>query len=330
MAFDPESLAGRLDRKGLLGELIADGRPPLTFTAVGLLLSGAFAIFLAARREFLPHDVAFLGMSAASLCEIAECRVVRFMFHDRVAFGGTLVAVGILYLWLVSFPLREGARWAWNAFLISGLIGFGSFLSYLGYGYLDSWHGAATMMLMPAFLCGLWRSRPSAQAPVRSWLLTDVRLAPSLVKFGRYGLLATGAGLLLAGLVISYIGVTDVFVREDLAFIGVTRESLDSVNPRLIPLIAHDRSGFGGGLTTVGALFLICGWYARPSRSFHEAALVAGSAGFACGIGTHFAEGYLNPLHLAPAMAGAALFACSITAEMVGYRQWTRTQLQNS
>lgn len=328
MASDPDSLAGHMDRQGLLDELIADGRPPLTFTAVGLLLSGAFAIFLAARREFLPHDVAFLGMSAASLCEIAECRVVRFMFHDRVAFGGTLVAVGILYLWLVAFPLREGARWAWNAFLISGLIGFGSFLSYLGHGYLDSWHSAATMTLLPAFVCGLWRSRLSAQTPPRSWLLADVRLAPSLVKFGRYGLLATGVGLLLAGLVISYIGVTEVFVREDLAFIGVTRESLDSVNARLVPLIAHDRSGFGGGLTTIGALFVMCGWYARPSRSFHQAVLLAGSAGFTCGIGTHFTEGYLNPLHLAPAITGAALFACSIAAEMAGYRRWIRTRPQ--
>jgi hypothetical protein len=265
---EPESAVGRLDQRGLVGELIADGRPPLAFTAVGLLLSGAFAIFLATRREFLPHDVAFLGMTAASLCEIAECRVVRFMFHDRVAFGGTLVAVGILYLWLVVFPLRERARGAWRAFVVSGLIGFGSFLTYIGYGYLDSWHSAATLTLLPAFLCGIWRSRPLAQIPARGWLVTDGRLAPSSVRFGRYGLLATGAGLILAGLVISYIGVTDVFVREDLAFIGVTRESLDSVNARLVPLIAHDRSGFGGGLTTIGVLFLTCGWYARPSRSF--------------------------------------------------------------
>jgi hypothetical protein len=203
-------------------------------------------------------------------------------------------------------------------------------LTYIGYGYLDSWHSAATLTLLPAFLCGVWRSRRLAQIPSRSWLVTDARLAPSSVRFGRYGLLATGAGVLLAGLVISYIGVTDVFVREDLAFIGVTREALDSVNVRLVPLIVHDRSGFGGGLTTVGALFLMCGWYARPSRSFHQAVLLSGGAGFICGIGTHFAEGYLNPLHLAPAMAGAALFAGSIAAETIGYGRWMRTRHQNS
>ena len=69
---------------GLLRTLIGDGRPLLMLTAVMLFLSGAFAIFLSIRREFLPHDVAFLGMSAEALCAHADCRVVRFMFHDRI------------------------------------------------------------------------------------------------------------------------------------------------------------------------------------------------------------------------------------------------------
>jgi hypothetical protein len=88
------------DDRGLLRELIGDGRPALSLTAIALLLSGAFAIFLSFRREFLPHDVSYLGMSADELCRLADCRVVRFMFHDRVAFGGTLIAIAVLYLWL--------------------------------------------------------------------------------------------------------------------------------------------------------------------------------------------------------------------------------------
>src|SRR2546427_8627879 len=72
---------------GFLEQLEEDGRPALMLTAVALLISGAFAVFLSARREFLPHDVAFLGMTAKELCGLADCRVVRFMFHDRVAFG---------------------------------------------------------------------------------------------------------------------------------------------------------------------------------------------------------------------------------------------------
>ena len=115
------------DDRGLFREVIGDGRPALTLTAVMLFLSGAFAVFLSVRREFLPHDVAFLGMTAEALCGIVECRIVRFMFHDRVAFGGTLISVAALYLWLASFPLRHGHAWAWWAFFGSGVLGFGQF-----------------------------------------------------------------------------------------------------------------------------------------------------------------------------------------------------------
>lgn len=131
---------------GLLGGLVGDGRPLLSLTGVALLLSGAFALFLSARREFLPHDIAFLGQSARDLCAVADCRVVRFMFHDRVAFGGTFIAIGVFYLYLSAFPLRGGLRWAWRAFAVSGAVGFATFLAYLGYGYLDTWHGAATLI----------------------------------------------------------------------------------------------------------------------------------------------------------------------------------------
>lgn len=152
-------------------------------------------------------------------------------------------------------------------------------------------------------------------------------LLRGLVGDGRPALSLSGIALFLsgafavflaAGLVILYLGTTEVFVAEDLGFMGVTREFIDGINLRLVPLIAHDRAGFGGGLATVGVLLLMCGWYAPPSRAFHDAVLVAGSAGFGCAIGTHFAEGYVNPVHLAPAFLGAALFAGSILCEITG------------
>ena len=37
---------------------------------------GAFALFLSARGEFLPHDIRFLGASASELCSLAQCRIV--------------------------------------------------------------------------------------------------------------------------------------------------------------------------------------------------------------------------------------------------------------
>lgn len=309
------------DQRGFLQELLGDGRPALALTAIALLGSGSFAIFLAARREFLPHDIAFLQTSAAQLCAVADCRIVHFMFHDRVAFGGTLISVAVLYLWLVAFPLRTGESWAWWTMLVSGTLGFGSFLLYLGYGYFDSWHGAGTLALLPVFVAGLLLSRPHATRGDPAYMTTsDFRSASRATRLGRWGLLATGAGLTLAGGTIMYLGATEVFVAEDLAFMGLARTDLSSVNERLIPLIAHDRAGFGGGLTTTGLLLVLCGWYARPSRAFYEAVLISGCAGFGCAIGTHFFEGYLNPVHLAPAFAGAALFLASIALVAAGRR----------
>jgi hypothetical protein len=83
---------------GLITELIGDGRPLITFTGLVLGLSGLFALFLSATQHFLPHDVAFLGITPDLLCSINECRIVHFMFHDRVSFGGSLIAIATLYL----------------------------------------------------------------------------------------------------------------------------------------------------------------------------------------------------------------------------------------
>src|ERR1700755_1238322 len=95
------------DDRGLLQAVIGDGRPFLIFTGLCLVLSGLFALFLSATGHFLPHDVEFLGMVPEQLCAINECRIVHFMFHDRVSFGGALIAIGALYAWLAEFPLRR-------------------------------------------------------------------------------------------------------------------------------------------------------------------------------------------------------------------------------
>src|SRR5262249_6311927 len=151
-AGNPRVRAGRSemdtacrDDRGFLRALAGDGRPLLLASGFALVLAGLFALFLAATGEFLPHDERFLGMTARQLCAVHGCRIVHFMVHDRASLGGALVAVGLLYLWLADFPLRRGEAWAWWLFLVTGVVGFGSFLAYLGYGYLDTWHGAATL-----------------------------------------------------------------------------------------------------------------------------------------------------------------------------------------
>lgn len=297
------------DQRGLVEALVGDGRPVLTVTGLALAACGGFALFQSATGHFLPHDVEYLGMDARALCALQQCRIVHFMFHDRVAFGGVLIAVGLLYAWLAEFPLRTGEAWAWRAFAVSGVCGFASFLTYIGYGYLDTWHGAATLVLLALFAVGLGRSRRMVSASPRK---TDATPLQGL-GLGRVLLLGTGLGFVGAGLTISVVGSTLVFVPQDLTFIGLSAADLRAINPRLVPLIAHDRAGFGGALVTCGVAWLFCVWYGEPSRSLWQTLLAAGSVGFACAIGIHVVVGYLDLLHLAPAILGAVLFAVGIT-----------------
>jgi len=304
------------DRRGLLHALVKDGRPLVALTALALLFSGGFALFLSAVRQFLPHDLAFLGLSARELCDLGDCRVVAFMVHDRATFGGVLIAIGTLYLWLAEFPLRRGEAWAWWTLLISGVVGFLSFLGYLGYGYLDSWHGVATLLLLPVFAAGLALShrRLRGDRSARALLTAGWRPATwrSVDGAGRALLLLTALGMASAGLTIQMIGVTRVFVPSDLTFMGLTTDQLRAVSPRLVPLIAHDRAGFGGGLISCGIAFGLAVWCGRPGPALWQALAIAGMAGFLCAIGVHYWVGYTDTLHVLPAVAGAAQFALGL------------------
>ena len=293
--------------QGLWSVWIEDGLAPLTLGAVALIATGLVAWFLAATGQLLPHDVAWLTISADELRAVADGRVVDFMDHDRAAFGGTLVAIGLLYLWLIRFPLVEGQRWAWRTLVVSAAIGFASFLTYLGTGYLDAWHGAGTLALLPIFGLGLWfaRGRVAVHAPSR-WP-GDRR-----TSVGRGLLLLTGLGMVVAGLVIATIGALVVFVPQDLEFLGMDRLALEAVDPHLVPLIAHDRAGFGGGLAATGVVVLAVVRFGSPSRALWQSLLLAGAAGFGAAIGVHELIGYTDLTHVGPAFVAASLYAAGM------------------
>ena len=122
-------------------------------------------------------------------------------------------------------------------------------------------------------------------------------------------LLLTAIGMMGAGFTIQTIGMTSVFVQSDLTFMGLDRAQLDSINPRLVPLIAHDRAGFGGGVATAGFLLFACVWCGGPSRALWQALLMGGIAGWSTAIGIHPLIGYTDAGHLAPAVTGALIFA---------------------
>jgi hypothetical protein len=317
--------------ENFLSALIGDGRPLLALTGLALMLSGVFALFLSATGSFLPHDVAYLGMEPRTLCGVNQCRVVHFMFHDRVSFGGTLIAIGTLYLWLMQFALRRGEEWAWWTFAVSGVTGFASFLCYLGYGYLDTWHGAATLGLLPLYLFGMWKTRALLPARWEGWRSLLTPIAPLQWKtragFGRCCLLLAGLGMAGAGSVIMLVGMTVVFVPEDVVYLGLSTAQLNAINSRLVPLIAHDRAGFGGGLVSCGLTVLLIVWKARLSIDLWQALLFAGVVGFGCAIGVHYPIGYVVASHLIPAWIGAAVYLigmfCALPAEAPSFQRET-------
>lgn len=321
-------------RDSFFATLIGDGRPLLIVLALVLIGCGLFAGFQAATGQFLPHDTAFLGMTAQQLCALHGCRIVHFMIHDRISFGGVLVAIGTMYLWLALFPLRAGEAWAWWTFAASGTVGFLSFLTWLGYGYLDTWHGLSTVALLPLYIWGLARTRhllltTSEQVTVdgdreqdRSGdaraLSTVYRLPIGWrallvpgepLSFGRVCLLLTTLGIIGGGLTIMTVGMTHVFVPQDLEFMRVDVAEIRAISGRLVPLIAHDRAGFGGGLASCGVAMFLSVWCGRLTRSLVQALAVAGTAGFVTAIGVHPAIGYMNLTHLGPAVFGALVFA---------------------
>ncbi|WRP08644.1 hypothetical protein U9J35_10935 [Rossellomorea aquimaris] len=66
--------------------------------------------------------------------------------------------------------------------------------------------------------------------------------------YGQLAFVVLGFSFVLGGLVISYYGVTSVFVPTDLLYLCMPPEILHEFNQNLIPVIAHDRAGFGSAL----------------------------------------------------------------------------------
>src|SRR5262249_19035714 len=161
----------------------------------------------------------------------------------------------------------------------------------LGYGYLDTWHGAATAVLAPLFLAGMVVSRRRVawradEARWRAWpaWLTSRRDRKCV---GRALMLFTSLGMIGGGLTIRTVGMTTVFVPEDVAFMGLGRTELHAINPRLVPLIAHDRAGFGGAVCCCGVTLFGVVWRGAIDCAGRQALALAGLAGFGTAIFVH-------------------------------------------
>jgi len=269
----------------------------------GMLVGSVLALAIAVTRVVLPYDEAFVGMHLHELAAVNP-RLLAFMSHDRVSLAGTMIAIGAMYLGLSLHGVRRGLHWAQQSIFLSAFTGFASFFLFLGFGYLDPFHAFVTAILMQFLVmgvhCRLGTYTPDVAPPLRS----DRAWRRSL--WGQLLLVIHGFALLGAGAAISAIGITEVFVPQDLEFMGTTAEALKAANAHLVPLVAHDRATFGGMLLASGWVFLcpVLWGFRNGSAWLWWTLLVAGSSAYAAALGIHLAVGYTSVLHLLPVFLG--------------------------
>jgi dihydroorotate dehydrogenase len=283
----------------------------LLLLGVGMFVGGTLAGLVAATTVVLPYDLAFVGMTREQLAAINP-RLLPYMAHNRITLAGTMLAIGVLYIQLAVHAVRFGAHWAHTTIAVSAATGFLSFFLFLGYGYFDPLHAFVSLLLLPLFLLGL-RARADAPPAVPVPDLHNDR-AWRRAQWGQFGAVALGVGLIGAGATIIGVGLTSVYVPEDLAFLCVSAVALQSASEQLAPLIAHDRAGLGGALVANGLGVLLLGLWGirRGARWVWWTLLLAGAPGFAAALGVHWVIGYLDLWHLAPGVLGLGLFLATL------------------
>jgi hypothetical protein len=278
----------------------------------GMLAGSLLALAIAATRVVLPYDEGFIGLTRAQLAALNP-HLLDFMAHDRVSLAGTMITIGVLYVGLSLGGVRRGLHWAQQAVLASAFSGFLTFFLFLGFGYFDPFHAFVTAILFQFFLLGLHSRLGEPERPSPPSLSEDGRWRASL--WGQLLFVMHGFALVGAGLAISTIGVTSVFVPQDLHFMHTTAEALAAAHPRLVPLVAHDRATFGGMLfaSGIGILLPALWGFRQGARWLWWTFLLAGLPAYASAIGVHLLVGYTSLFHLAPAFLGLGIFVAGLT-----------------
>jgi dihydroorotate dehydrogenase len=272
-----------------------------------ILLGGSIVLFYSLTKVILFYDEAFMQMSRAELIAY-NANLYKFMSHDRMTLAGTMISGGFIYMQLARYGIRHGIHWTRKAFNVGSITGFLGIMLFLGFGYFDWLHGLFWLILLPVYLIGYRKTR-GANEPPSSKNRTN-HIAWKKAVYGQLSFVILGFSFVLGGVIISTIGATSVFVDTDLQYICMTPDQLNALNEKLIPVIAHDRAGFGSALFSVGLLVLTLALW-----GFHEGAawvwrtfLIGGIPAFSAGIITHFYIGYLDFIHLFPAYFALVLY----------------------
>ncbi|MED1862393.1 dihydroorotate dehydrogenase [Fictibacillus nanhaiensis] len=267
---------------------------------LGVFIAGIIALIIGLTEVLLPYDEQYLGIQKEEIQTFSH-HLFHFMSHDRICLAGVMISAGFMFMQLSYHGIRKGEHWAKKAYVIAAALGFLNIFYFVGFGYFDRLHFVYYLIILPFFLYGLFKSRNLTTGSKGSNLYNTLSWKRS--QLGQSLFVISGMCLLSAGIVISIIGMNGVFVKEDLMFFSLTPEQINAFNDKLIPLIAHDRAGFGGALISEGFLLLtISLWgYREGAKWVWWTLALGGLPGFLTGVGTHFMIGYDNHFHLSPA-----------------------------
>lgn len=209
------------------------------------------------------------------------------MAHDRMTLSGTMISGNHLYAacqaWNKKWsPLgKKSSKYSRNYRLPGNCPVY-----WLRLFRLAPWAVLAYFTALVYF--GLCKNKSGKCIPASSNLSNSPQWKLSL--FGQLCFVILGFSLAIGGMVISVIGASHVFVPTDLAYLCLTPEALNEFNDRLIPVIAHDRAGFGSALLSVGLLVLMLAlWGIREGERWVWWSFTIGAIpAFAAGILTHF------------------------------------------
>ncbi|OCA90536.1 dihydroorotate dehydrogenase [Bacillus sp. FJAT-27225] len=278
---------------------------------LAILIGGFIALYFSMTDVILPYDESFLGIVRQDILGF-NSSILYFMAHDRMTLAGTMISGGILYMQLARHGIRYGLHWARKAVNIAAIIGFLGILLFIGYGYFDWLHGLFWLILLPLFITGFLKTKTATEAPsgtnlynTKAWKLSHV---------GQLCFVLLGGALAIGGIVISFIGASTVFVPSDISYLCISPEILNDFNEKLIPVIAHDRAGFGSALLSVGLLVLMLAlWGIREGERWVWWTFTIGAIpAFIAGIATHFIIGYTDFLHLLPAYFAILLYGIGV------------------
>jgi dihydroorotate dehydrogenase len=248
MLVSTESPAGNLEQEPKR-EWLSRSWFWLLLLGLAMTFGAVLATWIAMTHVLLPYDEVFVGLSFEQINSLNP-RLIDFLTHDRMTLAGLTLSAGIVYTGLALNGVRSGWHWAEGTVLVSAVLGTLTFFLFLGFGYFEPFHGWVTAILTQFMLAGA----RSSLDPVRSVPRPAMREDPDwrMSLWGQLCWILFGVGLLVAGAVICWVGVTHVFVPEDLAFMGITPAQIEAASPRLLPMIAHDRATVGGLLLSGG------------------------------------------------------------------------------